>query len=121
DEALVALAKEIGFSQISVSYEVSPLMKLVPRGDTTVVDAYLSPVLRRYVDQVATEMGTAEQSFNRLMFMQSNGGLTDAKLFRGKDAIVAGAAGGVVGVVQTAATAGVEGVVGVEIGGTSDD
>jgi len=121
EEALAALAKEIGFSQISVSYEVSPLMKLVPRGDTTVVDAYLSPVLRRYVDQVATEMGTAEQSFNRLMFMQSNGGLTDAKLFRGKDAILSGPAGGVVGMVQTAATAGFERIIGFDMGGTSTD
>src|SRR5699024_6908930 len=72
EEALAVLAKDIGFTQISVSHEVSPLMKLVPRGDTTVVDAYLSPVLRRYVDQVSTEMSATKQSFDRLMFMQSN-------------------------------------------------
>lgn len=121
EKALAILAEEIGFTQISVSYEVSPLMKLVPRGDTTVVDAYLSPVLRRYVDQVSTEMSTADKSFDRLMFMQSNGGLTDAKLFRGKDAILSGPAGGVVGMVQTAALAGFDRIIGFDMGGTSTD
>lgn len=121
EEALATLAKGIGFTQISVSYEVSPLMKLVPRGDTTVVDAYLSPVLRRYVDQVGTELSTADKSFDRLMFMQSNGGLTDAKLFRGKDAILSGPAGGVVGMVQTASLAGFDRIIGFDMGGTSTD
>src|SRR3546814_17762111 len=79
------IARDIGFTQISASHRISPLMKLVGRGDTTVVDAYLSPILRRYVDQVAGEMGDT-----RLMFMQSNGGLTDARLFQGKDAILSG-------------------------------
>lgn len=86
------VAREVGFTQVSVSHQVSPLMKLVSRGDTTVVDAYLSPILRRYVDQVAGELGGV-----KLMFMQSNGGLTDAAKFQGKDAILSGPAGGVVG------------------------
>ena len=88
------LAREAGFQQVSVSHQISPLMKLVSRGDTTVVDAYLSPILRRYVDRVASQLGDT-----RLMFMQSNGGLTDAALFRGKDSILSGPAGGVVGAI----------------------
>jgi 5-oxoprolinase (ATP-hydrolysing) len=99
---VAAIAREIGFTQVSVSHEVSPLMKLVGRGDTTVVDAYLSPILRRYVDRVAGELGED----TRLLFMQSNGGLTDARAFRGKDAILSGPAGGVVGMARTAAEAG---------------
>jgi len=95
--AAKAIAKKIGFPQISVSHEVSPLMKLVGRGDTTVVDAYLSPILRRYVEQVASEMPGV-----RLFFMQSSGGLTDAHAFQGKDAILSGPAGGIVGMVRTA-------------------
>src|SRR3546814_17053268 len=83
-------------------------MKLVSRGDTTVVDAYLSPILRRYVDQVGGQLDADEQAGPRLMFMQSNGGLTDARLFQGKDAILSGPAGGVVGMVRTAATGGSE-------------
>ena len=95
-EARVAeLARAIGFPQVSVSHEVSPLMKLVARGDTTVVDAYLSPILRRYVEQVAAELPGV-----RLLFMQSNGGLTDARRFQGKDAILSGPAGGIVGMVR---------------------
>ena len=90
------LAREIGFTQVSVSHEVSPLMKLVGRGDTTVVDAYLSPILRRYVDNVAADLGGT-----RLMFMQSNGGLVDARFFQGKDSILSGPAGGIVGAVET--------------------
>ena len=110
------LAREIGFTQVSVSHEVSPLMKLVSRGDTTVVDAYLSPILRRYVDQVAAELGGA-----RLMFMQSNGGLTDAGLFQGKDSILSGPAGGIVGAVRTAAMGGVDKIITFDMGGTSTD
>ena len=110
------LAREIGFTQISTSYETSPLMKFVSRGDTTVVDAYLSPLLRRYVDQVAAELGNT-----RLMFMQSNGGLTDANLFQGKDAILSGPAGGIVGAVETAAQAGFDHIISFDMGGTSTD
>ncbi|UAL09352.1 hydantoinase B/oxoprolinase family protein [Caulobacter segnis] len=117
-EARVAkIASEIGFTQVSVSHEVSPLMKLVGRGDTTVVDAYLSPILRRYVDQVAGALGHD----SRLLFMQSNGGLTDARAFRGKDAILSGPAGGVVGMARTAGEAGFERVIGFDMGGTSTD
>ncbi|MBT4162107.1 MAG: 5-oxoprolinase, partial [Gammaproteobacteria bacterium] len=110
------IALALGFSQVSVSHEVSPLMKLVGRGDTTVLDAYLSPVLRRYVDQVA-----AEVQDTRLMFMQSNGGLTDAWKFQGKDAILSGPAGGVVGMVNTARAAGLHKLIGFDMGGTSTD
>ena len=114
---VAAIAREIGFTQVSVSHEVSPLMKLVGRGDTTVVDAYLSPILRRYVDRVAGELGAD----TRLLFMQSNGGLTDARAFRGKDAILSGPAGGVVGMARTAAQAGFDRVIGFDMGGTSTD
>ena len=110
------LAEQVGFVQISVSSEVSPLMKLVPRGDTTVVDAYLSPVLRRYVNQVSDQMGGV-----RLMFMQSNGGLAEAGHFRGKDAILSGPAGGIVGMVRMSALAGFDHVIGFDMGGTSTD
>ncbi len=114
---LAALAREIGFPQISVSHEVSPLMKLVGRGDTTVVDAYLSPILRRYVNQVQEELGEGP----RLMFMQSSGGLTAADLFQGKDAILSGPAGGVVGAVETSKMAGFDRIIGFDMGGTSTD
>ncbi|MEL7468203.1 MAG: hydantoinase B/oxoprolinase family protein [Pseudomonadota bacterium] len=116
---VAAIAAEVGFGQISVSHQTSPLMKLVSRGDTTVVDAYLSPILRRYVNQVADELGGAEGT--RLMFMQSNGGLTDATLFQGKDAILSGPAGGVVGMVKTGALAGHDKLIGFDMGGTSTD
>ena len=116
ERALAEIALEIGFTQISVSHEVSPLMKLVSRGDTTVVDAYLSPILRRYVDQVAGELGDA-----RLLFMQSNGGLTDARLFQGKDSILSGPAGGIVGAVRTATMGGFEKIITFDMGGTSTD
>ena len=115
--ALGRLAREIGFVQVSTSYETSPLMKLVGRGDTTVADAYLSPLLRRYIDRVADELGEGV----RLMFMQSNGGLTDAKLFQGKDAILSGPAGGIVGAAETAAHAGYERIISFDMGGTSTD
>lgn len=115
------LAREIGFTQVSTSHQTSPLMKLVSRGDTTVVDAYLSPILSRYVNQVAEELGTTEDSATRLMFMQSNGGLTDASLFQGKDAILSGPAGGVVGMTRTAAMSGYDKLIGFDMGGTSTD
>ena len=115
-----ALAREVGFVQISVSHEVSPLMKLVSRGDTTVVDAYLSPILRRYVQQIDERL-RPDGSGPRLMFMQSNGGLTDAHRFKGKDALLSGPAGGVVGMVRTAAAAGFDRLIGFDMGGTSTD
>jgi 5-oxoprolinase (ATP-hydrolysing) len=142
-----ALAREIGFTQVSVSHEVSPLMKLVGRGDTTVVDAYLSPILRRYVARVAKELRASKSSFAgltressdgdgrvepghdvqkrsasvRLMFMMSSGGLTAAHLFQGKDAILSGPAGGVVGMVETGRMAGFKRIIGFDMGGTSTD
>nr|WP_314634637.1 hydantoinase B/oxoprolinase family protein [uncultured Janthinobacterium sp.] len=116
-EARVAqLAREAGFTQVSVSHEVSPMMKLVARGDTTVVDAYLSPILRRYVDQLAAELPGVH-----LQFMQSNGGLTDARAFQGKDSILSGPAGGIVGMVRASALAGFDKVIGFDMGGTSTD
>ena len=118
---LATLAERIGFTQISVSHRVSPLIKLIARGDTTVVDAYLSPILRRYVDRMAGQLGSGEKQGPRLMFMQSNGGLTDAALFRGKDAVLSGPAGGVVGMVRTAAMSGFNRLIGFDMGGTSTD
>jgi len=115
------IAREIGFTQISASHEVSPLMKLIGRGDTTVVDAYLSPILRRYVEQVANELGIDEKSKTRLSFMMSSGGLTAAHLFQGKDAILSGPAGGVVGAVKTSAFAGYKKIIAFDMGGTSTD
>ena len=112
---------EIGFEQVSLSHATSPLIKLVSRGDTTVVDAYLSPILRRYVDQVAGDLGDNTRGSPKLMFMQSNGGLTDARLFQGKDAILSGPAGGVVGMTRTAAMNGFDKVIGFDMGGTSTD
>ncbi len=116
EAAAAAIAREIGFTQVSVSHQVSPLIKLVGRGDTTVVDAYLSPILRRYVEQVAAELGGA-----RLMFMQSNGGLTDAHRFHGKDSILSGPAGGIVGAARVAEQAGFDRIIGFDMGGTSTD
>jgi 5-oxoprolinase (ATP-hydrolysing) len=117
EKAVAKVCRKIGFSQISVSHEVSPLIKLVGRGDTTVVDAYLSPILSRYVQRVAGELGAGP----RLMFMMSSGGLTAADLFQGKDALLSGPAGGVVGMVETAKLAGFEKVIGFDMGGTSTD
>ena len=119
EEKIAQIASEEKFSQISVSYKVSPLMKLVGRADTTVVDAYLSPILRRYVDQVSTELDSTKST--KLMFMQSNGGLTDANLFQGKDALLSGPAGGVVSMVQTGLQAGFSKLIGFDMGGTSTD
>ncbi len=121
EEALATIAREVGFTQVSVSSQVSPLIKLVARGDTTLVDAYLSPILNRYVGRVASALVGMEGSSRRLMFMQSNGGLADAKFFHGKDAILSGPAGGVVGMVKTAAVAGYSKLIGFDMGGTSTD
>jgi 5-oxoprolinase (ATP-hydrolysing) len=138
EQRVAQLAREIGFPQVSVSHEVSPLIKLVSRGDTTVVDAYLSPILRAYVARVAQEMGAASFSAPmhernsvaavitdhhnlRLMFMMSSGGLTAAELFQGKDAILSGPAGGVVGMAQTGREAGFSHLIGFDMGGTSTD
>ncbi len=115
------IAKQIGYQQISLSHQVSPLIKLVSRGDTTVVDAYLSPILRRYVAQVSDALGADQGGCKSLMFMQSNGGLTDAALFHGKDAILSGPAGGVVGMARTAAAIGADKLIGFDMGGTSTD
>src|SRR5690606_35230402 len=113
-------AREIGFEQVSASHRVSPLMKLVPRADTTLADAYLSPVLRRYVDAVrgglSEYLGAAP-----LLFMQSHGGLADAAAFHGKDSLLSGPAGGVVGMVAVARAAGFSHVIGFDMGGTSTD
>lgn len=121
EQRLGDMAKQSGFTQISLSHEVSPLIKLVGRGDTAVVDAYLSPILRRYVDQVANALGAHSGGCERLMFMQSNGGLTDARLFHGRDAILSGPAGGVVGMVRSAGELGYEKLIGFDMGGTSTD
>ncbi len=111
-----AIARDVGFSHVSVSHVASPLMKFVSRGDTTVVDAYLTPILRRYVDSIASELNGV-----RLMFMQSHGGLTQAALFQGKDSILSGPAGGVVGAVRTSEQAGFDRIIGFDMGGTSTD
>ena len=116
EQRLMELAREAGFAQVSGSHAVSPLLRLVPRGDTTVVDAYLSPILRRYVEQVASELQGV-----KLYFMQSNGGLAEAHRFQGKDAILSGPAGGIVGAARTAAMAGIERIIGFDMGGTSTD
>ena len=126
EAAASRIAREVGFTQVSTSHETSPMMKFVSRGDTTVVDAYLSPILRRYVEQVAGEMPGV-----KLFFMQSSGGLTDAHAFQGKDAILSGPAGGIVGMARTAALAFADGpaataggavkVIGFDMGGTSTD
>jgi 5-oxoprolinase (ATP-hydrolysing) len=116
EQRLSVLAREAGFTQVSASHRVSPLLRMIPRGDTTVADAYLSPILGRYVDQVASELHGV-----RLFFMQSNGGLAEAHRFHGKDAILSGPAGGIVGAVRTAAMAGLDRVISFDMGGTSTD
>ena len=116
EQAAERIARQVGFTQVSTSHGTSPMMKFVSRGDTTVVDAYLSPILRRYVDQVAAEMPGV-----RLFFMQSSGGLTDAHVFQGKDAILSGPAGGIVGMARTAGLGGHDKVIGFDMGGTSTD
>jgi len=147
EEQAAKLVRESGFGQVSVSHEVSPLIKIIGRGDTTIVDAYLSPILRRYVEQVSSELGVEQEAMRgeassgkseqeptkscalsgniengpRLMFMMSSGGLTAADLFQGKDAILSGPAGGVVGAVETSKLAGFEKMIGFDMGGTSTD
>ena len=116
ERRVAAIARDVGFTQVSASHEVSPLIKLVARGDTTVVDAFLSPILRRYVDRVAAELPGV-----RLMFMQSSGGLTGAEVFQGKDSVLSGPAGGIVGMAHTAQAAGFRRVIGFDMGGTSTD
>ena len=117
--AVASLARKIGFTQISTSHGTSPMIKFVARGDTTVADAYLSPILRRYIDRLARDIDQSKGA--RLQLMQSNGGLTDAGLFQGKDAILSGPAGGIVGAVKTAKQAGFEKVITFDMGGTSTD
>ncbi len=121
ERRVAAIAREIGFTQVSTSHGTSPLIKLVGRGDTAVVDAYLTPILSRYVEQVRSALDPQDTRATRLMFMQSNGGLTDAALFQGKDAILSGPAGGVVGMVKTAELAGFDRIIGFDMGGTSTD
>jgi 5-oxoprolinase (ATP-hydrolysing) len=116
EQQVAQIAQEIGFTQISISHQVSPLMKLVSRGDTTIVDAYLTPILRRYVNQIASQLPGV-----RLMFMKSDGGLTNAQQFQGKDSILSGPAGGIVGAIQTSKRAGFELVITFDMGGTSSD
>ncbi|BAY77629.1 hydantoinase/oxoprolinase [Nostoc linckia NIES-25] len=116
ERQVATIAQEIGFTQISVSHQVSPLMKLVSRGDTTVVDAYLTPILRRYVNQIASQLPQV-----KLMFMKSDGGLVAAEQFQGKDSILSGPAGGIVGAVQTSKRAGFDLVITFDMGGTSTD
>ncbi|WP_250124435.1 hydantoinase B/oxoprolinase family protein [Chroococcidiopsis sp. CCMEE 29] len=149
EKQVANIAKNIGFTQVSASHKVSPLMKLVSRGDTTVVDAYLSPILRRYVEQMSsqlvgqhkesrenpiqnhatllnggnppTQVAPKSKIQNRLMFMQSNGGLADAQVFQGKDSILSGPAGGIVGAVKTSLMAGLNKIITFDMGGTSTD
>jgi 5-oxoprolinase (ATP-hydrolysing) len=147
EQRVAALAREIGFPQVSVSHEISPLIKLVGRGDTTVVDAYLSPILRQYVGQVARDLSAKGANASiaakgdaatpapaaqgeevpergdipRLMFMMSSGGLTAAELFQGKDAILSGPAAGVVGMAESGREAGFTHLIGFDMGGTSTD
>ncbi len=120
EKKLARLAGEIGFSQVSASHEVSPLAKIVPRGETTIVDAYLTPVLKRYIDGISSAIND-DYSPGKLLFMQSSGGLVDAHKFRGRDAILSGPAGGIVGAVHTAKLAGFDKIIGFDMGGTSTD
>ena len=120
ERQVAIIAEHIGFTQVSVSHQVSPLIKFVSRGDTTVVDAYLSPILRRYVNRVKNKLNSHKTS-TKLLFMQSNGGLVDADLFQGKDSILSGPAGGIVGAVKTCERAGFQKIIGFDMGGTSTD
>jgi 5-oxoprolinase (ATP-hydrolysing) len=121
ERRLAELAKQVGFTQVSVSHEISSLIKFISRGDTTVVDAYLSPILRRYVDRVSSELGNIDRNSTKLMFMQSNGGLIEANSFQGKNSILSGPAGGIVGAVQTSLKAGFDKIISFDMGGTSTD
>ena len=119
---VAAIAREVGFTQVSASHEVAPLIKLIPRGDTAVVDAYLSPVLHRYVGRLTAELRAVPGCAGaRVLFMQSSGGLTEAGRVRGKDAVLSGPAGGVVGLAAAAAGAGFGAAIGFDMGGTSTD
>jgi 5-oxoprolinase (ATP-hydrolysing) len=120
EQKIAEIAEDIGFTQISVSHKVSPLMKLISRGDTTVVDAYLSPIVHRYIDRVSSQLNGDNETV-KLMFMQSNGGLADAHQFQGKDSILSGPAGGIVGAVQTSLRAGFKKIISFDMGGTSTD
>ncbi|MBD2088600.1 hydantoinase B/oxoprolinase family protein [Microcoleus sp. FACHB-1515] len=120
EQQVAEIARKVGFTQVSVSHEVSPLMKLIRRGETTVVDAYLSPILRRYVDQVGAALKQQETT-TKLEFMKSDGGLTQADRFQGKDSILSGPAGGIVGAVKTSVAAGFDRIIGFDMGGTSTD
>jgi 5-oxoprolinase (ATP-hydrolysing) len=119
EKLLASLARDIGFTQVSASHEVSPLAKIVSRGETTLVDAYLTPILMRYVDRIASSINADEPG--KLLFMQSSGGLVDAKKFRGRNSILSGPAGGYVGAVHTAIIAGFDKIIGFDMGGTSTD
>ena len=121
ERALADIARRIGFEQVSVSHEVTPLIRLISRGDTSVLDAYLTPILRRYVDRVSTALGADTDEGPRLLFMQSSGGLTAADRFQGRDAILSGPAGGIVGAALTSRQAGFEKMIGFDMGGTSTD
>src|SRR5689334_12471160 len=119
ERAVADLARAIGFAQVSASHEVSPLMKLVARGDTTVVDAYVSPILRRHLLGLERDLSNGKRP--ALYFMKSNGGLSDAATFRGKDSVLSGPAGGIVALARTALSAGLGDVIGFDMGGTSTD
>jgi 5-oxoprolinase (ATP-hydrolysing) len=121
EQQVAAIASQIGFTQISASHQVSPLMKLISRGDTTVVDAYLSPILRRYIDRVIADLRPTDTLPLQIQFMQSNGGLISAAAFQGKDSILSGPAGGIVGAVQTSKLAGLPQIISFDMGGTSTD
>ncbi|WP_086929357.1 hydantoinase B/oxoprolinase family protein [Agarilytica rhodophyticola] len=121
EQLLADIAKQVGFTQISVSHEVSPLSKIVSRGETTVVDAYLTPILRRYVDRISDALNNGDDAKGRLLFMQSSGGLVDADKFQGRDSILSGPAGGIVGAVHTSKLAGFDKMIGFDMGGTSTD
>ncbi|MEO0767960.1 MAG: hydantoinase B/oxoprolinase family protein [Cyanobacteria bacterium J06649_4] len=121
EQQVAAIARKVGFTQISVSHEVSPLIKWVSRSDTTVVDAYLSPILRRYVDRIEKALTAPSGYCPQILFMQSNGGLTPARYFQGKDSILSGPAGGIVGAVATSLQAGFNKIITFDMGGTSTD
>ncbi|MFT6897186.1 MAG: 5-oxoprolinase (ATP-hydrolyzing) [Paraglaciecola sp.] len=124
EQRIAAIADQIGFTQISSSYDVSPMVRIVPRGDTTVVDAYLSPILRQYVERVGAAIGASVNNSDdnrRLQFMRSSGGLTAASKFQGRDAILSGPAGGIIGAVRTSELAGFNKIIGFDMGGTSTD
>ena len=121
EQQVAAIAQKIGFTQISISHQISPLRKFIARGDTTVLDAYISPTLRRYVEQVSQQLNPTQQDPIKLLFMQSNGGLTTVNHFRGKDSLLSGPAGGMIGAVKTSLQAGFSKIITFDMGGTSTD